>query len=463
MLHKTHLDRWLEKRISLIQLIVGLVFLVVVGVWLWQGMSVWTTRDVVLGVLTLIYILISIQAGMFLYWTLYAWNDPEAVEKNKSPKVLLAPAFSFTALLAARNEEKVIGDTIRAIANMDYPEELKELVVITHGDDPGTIMAALKAIDKYPGKNIKFVVNHDQSVMNKPRQLNFGLAEATGDVVVPFDAEDQPHKDLYKIINTVMLKQKADVVQSGVQLINFRSNWFSALNCLEYYFWFKSALHWFAKAGIAPLGGNTVFFKRLWLSAVGGWDDQCLTEDADIGIRLTQLGAKVAVVYDEIHATQEETPTSVNAFIKQRTRWHLGYLQILAKGDWKNYRNFKQRFLALYVLILPELVAAFVISTPILAVMAWRYQVPIGITMLSYIPTAILIVQFVVLCVGMWQFTRDYKKHYPLLISLQMLLAFGPYTAMLVVGSIRATIRFIAKNVAWEKTAHVNAHRLAVS
>lgn len=463
MLHKTHLDRWLEKRISLIRLMVGLGFLVVLGAWLWQGMGVWTVRDVVLGVLTIVYIVIGIQAGMFLYWTLYAWNDPEAVEKNKSPKEYMSPAFSFTALLAARHEEKVIGDTIRAIANMDYPEELKELVVITHGDDPGTIAAAQKAIDKHPGRNIKLVVNYDRSVMNKPRQLNFGLGEATGDVVVPFDAEDQPNKDLYNIVNTVMLTQKADVVQSGVQLMNFRSNWFSALNCLEYYFWFKSALHWFTKAGIAPLGGNTVFFKRLWLSTVGGWDDQCLTEDADIGIRLTQLGAKVAVVYDEIHATQEETPTSVGAFIKQRTRWHLGYLQILAKGDWKKYPQIKQRFLALYVLILPELVAAFVILTPVLAVTAWKYQVPIGLTMLSFIPAAILIVQFVVMCVGMWQFTRDYKKSYPILISLQLLLAFGPYMAMLVVGSIRATGRFIGKNVAWEKTAHVNAHRLAVS
>ena len=52
------------------------------------------------------------------------------------------------------------------------------------------------------------------------------------------------------------------MVQCGVQLMNFESHWFSALNVLEYFFWFKSRLHYHARCGAITLGGNTVFFER---------------------------------------------------------------------------------------------------------------------------------------------------------------------------------------------------------
>ena len=102
-----------------------------------------------------------------------------------------------------------------------------------------------------------------------------------------------------KIINTVFKRDQVDVVQSGVQLINFRSRWFSALNVLEYFFWFKSVLHLFGRMGTILLGGNTVFFKREWLNRIGGWDADCLTEDADAGLRLSVAGAKIKIIYDE--------------------------------------------------------------------------------------------------------------------------------------------------------------------
>ncbi|MBK0296621.1 DUF917 family protein, partial [Bacillus sp. S34] len=38
----------------------------------------------------------------------------------------------------------------------------------------------------------------------------------------------------------------ADVVQGGVQLMNFKSSWWSLRNVLEYYFWFHSRLHFHA-------------------------------------------------------------------------------------------------------------------------------------------------------------------------------------------------------------------------
>jgi len=132
--------------------------------------------------------------------------------------------------------------------------------------------------------------------------------------------------------------------------MNFADHWFSMHNVLEYFFWFKSRLHFHAHVGMIPLGGNTVFIRRGLLERVGGWDQDCLTEDADIGLQLSALGERIRVVYDPRHATREETPDSVGSFVRQRTRWNQGFLQVLQKKTWLGLPTFDQKVLALYTL-----------------------------------------------------------------------------------------------------------------
>src|SRR4030095_7656831 len=105
--------------------------------------------------------------------------------------------------------------------------------------------------------------------------------------------------------------------------------------------------------GMIPLGGNTVFIRRNLLTSVGGWDEQCLTEDAEIGLRLSAPGQPIRVIYDAQHVTREETPDTVASFIKQRTRWHQGFLQVLKKGVWRSLPRMSQRILAIYTLSYP--------------------------------------------------------------------------------------------------------------
>jgi len=45
-----------------------------------------------------------------------------------------------------------------------------------------------------------------------------------------------------------------------------------------------------------PLGGTTVYFRRDLLEAVGGWDAHNVTEDADLGMRLSRFGYRTEVM-----------------------------------------------------------------------------------------------------------------------------------------------------------------------
>ena len=408
----------------------------------------------------LLSILMILQGSFTLWWMLYAWNHPESVEKNKSPKEFSIPTLSFSAIVPARHEEKVIASTIDALSNINYPEELKETIIVCKFDDVRTIIQVQNAIERIGKSNIRLEIFYDSST-NKPHALNIGLGRATKDVIVVFDAEDEPNQDIYNVANTVMSEQNVDVLQSGVQLMNYRSTWFSTLNVLEYFFWFKSTLHFFAKSGIIPLGGNTVFFKKEKINLVSGWDEECLlTEDADIGIRLSVNNTKIQIVYDEKHVTKEESPLELSGFIKQRTRWSQGFLQILKKGDWLQLESVKLQLLAGYILLSPILQALFFLYIPFSVLIILFFKLPVWIVMISVIPLYILLLQLVTFNVGLYLFTKDYQLKYPFWMPAKIVFTFLPFQFILGLSSVRAVLRMFTKNNVWEKTQHVNAHRI---
>lgn len=403
--------------------------------------------------------ILAIQSLVTLFWMLYAWENKENVKSHRSPEKFAPPQLSFTAFLPARHEEKVIRDTIIAIDRIDYPKNLKEILVLCREDDEGTIVKAKETIAELKNPNIRLITFNDFPI-NKPHGLNKGLKEAKNNVITIFDAEDEPHGDIYNIINTVMVDDQADVVQSGVQLMNFRSYWFSSLNVLEYFFWFKSGLHFFTTIGqVSPLGGNTVFFKKNWLRKIDGWDEYCLTEDADVGIRLTLAGAKIRIIYDEKHVTQEETPSTVKSFIKQRTRWDQGFLQILKKKDWLRLPTFKQKLIAGYILLSPEIGALLFFYIPLAIAIALTQKLPVPISLLSYLPFYLFIFQLVVCGVGIHEFARAYEEKRDVWMPLKVMLSFYPYQLLLMISSFRAGYRMLINQIGWEKTAHTNIHR----
>lgn len=403
--------------------------------------------------------LLQFSQGIFgIYLIVYAWDKGERIEQDSSPKIFADPKLSFSAIVPAKNEARVIGQTIATIATMAYPRELMETLVVLRDDDEETIAAARIAIAQHPTAPIRILLINGPPI-NKPHHLNAALKEAVGDVVCIFDAEDEPHPDIYSIVNTVMVRERVDVVQSGVQLMNFESNWYSLFNVLEYFLWFRSSLHFFAKQGLVPLGGTTVFFKRAQLLAVGGWDMACLTEDAEIGIRLSLHGAKMRVIYDTEHVTKEETPATLEAFIKQRTRWIQGFLQILKKPHWRKNQTLAKRLLTLYVICWPAVQAFLLLSIPFSMLLAHALKVGPVISLISTIPLLILVFFIAIQAVALYEFTRLYHKKWSALYVIKLIVLYLPYQLVLGISALRATLREIQRNTSWEKTEHIGAHR----
>jgi len=409
-------------------------------------------------IVSVIALVLFAQSLFSLHLMLYSWEDAGRLEGSRGPRSFLPPHLSFSVLLPARHEEAVIYDTIARVASADYPAHLLEIVVVCHVDDEGTIAEGLRAARALPSHSIR-VETFSGLPINKPRGLNVGFARTSGDIVTIFDAEDDVDQGIFNLINTVMLREETGIVQAGVQLMNFRDTWFGIHNCLEYFFWFKSRLHFHAKVGMIPLGGNTVFMRRGLIARVGGWDEACLTEDADIGLRLSLLGEPIRVVYDAQHVTREETPASVVSFVKQRTRWQQGFLQVLRKGAWLGLPRRGQRLLALYTLSYPLVQASLALLWPVTIITAIGLKLPVPVTMVSFLPLNALLLQLLVTLVGARVFAKEYDLRVPLLLPIAMTLTFLPFQWLLGVSALRAVYREARQQHNWEKTAHAGAHR----
>ncbi|MFG2877742.1 glycosyltransferase [Streptomyces sp. NPDC048337] len=397
-------------------------------------------------------------AAFTLWWQMHAWRTPETLASTRFDRPDGGGRLAFSLLLPARHEQAVLEHTIDRLLESSHHDY--EIIVIVGHDDPETAAvaerAAARAAERAPGL-VRVVVDHHET-KNKPKALNTALPHCRGDIVGVFDAEDQVHPELLAHVDHAFRATGADVVQGGVQLINFHSSWYSLRNCLEYFFWFRSRLHLHAEKGFIPLGGNTVFVRTEVLREAGGWDQNCLAEDCDLGVRLSSVGKKVVVAYDSDMVTREETPGSLMSLLKQRTRWNQGFLQVYRKKDWQQLPGRGQRWLARYTLMTPFMQAASGVIIPVNFAVAVFLDVPVGIAIITFLPMITAMVTFVFEIVGLHDFGRQYGLRVRFVHYVKLVVGGPFYQVMLAGAAIRAVWREQRGRNEWELTSHTGAH-----
>ena len=117
-------------------------------------------------------------------------------------------------------------------------------------------------------------------------------------------------------------------LQGYLDFYNTDTNWMARCFTLEYAGWFRMILPALERMGFSiPLGGTTLFLRRDAIEEVGGWDSHNVTEDADLGLRLSRHGKLTELIPT---ATLEEANASLWPWVRQRSRWLKGYAMTYA-------------------------------------------------------------------------------------------------------------------------------------
>lgn len=231
---------------------------------------------------------------------------------------------TITILLPLYDDANLLPALSEAINALDYPAQKKDVKLLLEADDPKTIaeVKRLKLDDQF--ETIVVRTDHPKT---KPKACNYGLRLARGELVVIYDAEDQPEPD--QLLKAAAQFHNSDsrlaCVQARLNYYNTDDNWLTRLFTLEYSLWFDWLLPALQQLNMPiPLGGTSNFFRTDILEKIGGWDPYNVTEDADLGLRLSRLGYRTEILDS---TTFEEANSKIGNWIRQRSRWMKGYLQ----------------------------------------------------------------------------------------------------------------------------------------
>lgn len=257
----------------------------------------------------------------------------------------------YTVLVPLHREEAVLPGLIDTIHRLDYPADRLQVLLLVERDDD-TTRPALDRLELPP--EFEVVLVPEGGPRTKPNACNVGLARATGEFCVIYDAEDRPESDQLRKVVAAFGGQPDRVVclQAELAYWNPYTNWLTRNFAAEYALTFALALRGLDRFGLpVPLGGTSNHFRVDALRALGGWDPHNVTEDADLGVRIARRGWDVRVI-DSV--TFEEANSELGNWIRQRSRWIKGYLQtwlVHMRNPWRLLRELGPRRFAGFQLI----------------------------------------------------------------------------------------------------------------
>ncbi|NUT93738.1 MAG: glycosyltransferase [Saccharothrix sp.] len=230
----------------------------------------------------------------------------------------------YTVLVPLYREEAVLPGLIATLGRLDYPADRVQVLLLVEQDDEAT-RAALDRLEPPAGFEVVPVLAGGPRT--KPNACNVGLARATGELCVIYDAEDRPEAaQLRKAVAAfARLPDRVVCVQAELAYWNPWSNWLTRNFAAEYALNFALVLRGLDRLRLPiPLGGTSNHFRVDALRALGGWDPHNVTEDADLGVRIARRGWEVRMV-DSV--TLEEANSRLGNWLRQRSRWIKGYMQ----------------------------------------------------------------------------------------------------------------------------------------
>lgn len=226
-------------------------------------------------------------------------------------------------LIAAKNEEAVIGNIVKSLCSQEYPREKYEVWVIDDNSTDKTPVILEHLLQKH--SNLKVLRRMAGAGGGKSGALNQVLPLTQGEILAVFDADAQVSPDLLRQVLPLFERYSVGAVQVRKAIANATENFWTRGQQAE------MALDTYVQqqriviGGIGELRGNGQFVRRIALERCGGWNEETITDDLDLTIRLHLDHWDIEIL--PYPAVEEEGVTSITALWHQRNRWSEGGYQ----------------------------------------------------------------------------------------------------------------------------------------
>lgn len=243
--------------------------------------------------------------------------------RKKKNKLQFAPEKSFAVLVAAHNEEEVVGALMENLKQLNYPQELYDVFVICDNCTDGTAR-----IVREHGLNA--CVRTNANLRGKGHAIEWMLKELWAmprqyDAVVMFDADNLADTEFLREMNNDLCSG-ARVIQGYIDTKNPEDSWITAAYGVSY--WYINRLWQLSRHNLNManfLGGTGMCFETGLLKEMG-WGATSLVEDLEFTMRSASKGVYPRFNYDA--KVFDEKPLTFKASSRQRLRWMQGHFTV---------------------------------------------------------------------------------------------------------------------------------------
>jgi cellulose synthase/poly-beta-1,6-N-acetylglucosamine synthase-like glycosyltransferase len=250
---------------------------------------------------------------------------------RSAPADLSAPVVpspyrpAVSVLVACKNEELVIEGLVRSLLALEYPPELLQVVIVNDAstDRTGELLAALQrdeprltSLHRRPGE-----------ISGKSAALNAAMEMLTGEVTIVFDGDHKPRPDVIWRLVRHFDDPSVGAVQGRCVIRNERDILLAKLVAMDYLAGYL--VNEYGRQGLVRMpayGGANCAVRTSSLRELGGWNQESVTEDTDVTLRLVLAGQRVR--YDVTAVDEEQAVTTLGRYWRQRYRWARGHQQV---------------------------------------------------------------------------------------------------------------------------------------
>ncbi|MEA5619275.1 glycosyltransferase family 2 protein [Cronbergia sp. UHCC 0137] len=372
------------------------------------------------------------------------------------PKEIQGDLPFVSLLVAAKNEEAVIGRLVKSLCSLEYPNGDYEVWIIDDNSTDKTPQLLAELEQEY--NQLKVLRRSPDALGGKSGALNQVLPLTKGEIIAVFDADAQVQSDLLLQVVPLFQKEKVGAVQVRKAIANAKEN-----------FWTKGQMAemaldtWLQQqrttiGGIGELRGNGQFVRRAALASCGGWNEETITDDLDLTLRLHLDNWDIECMF--FPPVEEEGVTTAVSLWHQRNRWaeggyqrYLDYWDLILKNPMGTAKSWDLLLFMVTMYILPTA------AIPDLLMAIARHRPP----MLSSVTGLSITMSVVGMFAGLKRIRQEqkFKVSTYFLILLQTLRGSLYMLHWLVImSSTTARMSIRPKRLKWVKTVHTGSEEI---
>jgi len=258
----------------------------------------------------------------------YCFTVSRLVGQQRHPYVDVDTAEwpPVTVLIAAHNEEAVVGDILTALLEVDYPAEKLAIVPVNDRSVDRTREIIDSYVGRYPGRITPF--HRTGGKPGKAAALKDAMAYVNTEIMLVFDADYVPGKALIRQLVSPFFDPEVGSVMGRVVPLNVGKKLLTRILDLERSGGYqvdqqaRMNLHF-----VPQYGGTVAGIRKSALDEIGGWNENTLAEDTDLTYRMLLAGWKT--VYENRAECYEEVPERWPVRVLQIMRWAKGHNQAM--------------------------------------------------------------------------------------------------------------------------------------